>query len=812
MKKNYLSRLFLLITFAFSATGLLAQVVYVKQDATGSNDGSSWQNAYTKLETALANTTSGEIWVAAGTYKPEGGTATDSTSALAVHSSFSLYGGFAGTESSLDQRNPVVNVTILSGDINGDDVSENFTANKSDNTRHVVYVDSLLSDPVTIDGFSIIGGHTGNFESTPAYFRSGGGIYALSPVAVANCNFYNNFGRSGACIAIAGGGSGSEISDCVFTKNYTTAQAAAIFLNGLSDISVVNSSFTANKTNRGAMYPLNCTGVSIDNCNFEANINDQGAGGALFIFGSTGITLTNSFFTNNKAVNSGAVYYDGDQVVSTNADNFVIQNCSFTGNSTTGGVGGAMRSLRGSYTMENCIFENSNSTGSGGHIRNDVVGDNVIYRNCTFRNATSGGWGGAHTCYGEGVFVIENCTYEGNTTTNLGGAVNCGFRAMVSIDGCTFNSNISNTSAGGALAMQNDSTALVVTNSTFTGNKSSAGGGAIHGGSGSSYVTIDKCEFSANEITGTTGVGGAINASEGGDDDIGFLNLSNSIFLYNIAPVQAGALNLSNVDATIYNCLFSNNVANDLGTGGAISNNCSDSNHVEVLILNTTIADNAGALAGGIANWTGTLEVSSNLTLQNCILRQDGLKNYAIEDGTPEVVSNGGNMSDDLTLEDYLMHVKDINEVDPDFVDPDDFNYRLADDSPGIDAGVADGAPEFDLDGNPRINEVDMGAYENQTTVKTKELLVENSGMLGLSPNPATTRSVKVTLENNWSGNLQVRLFNVMGQTVRMMEIEKNSDVLQFEFPLDEVKTGVYDLLISNGSQAVTERLVNFKN
>ena len=75
---------FLLIILVVSAsyTKSHAATIYVKHNASGSNNGTSWTNAYTSLQSAISNASSGdEVWVAAGIYKPSayppGRTSTD---------------------------------------------------------------------------------------------------------------------------------------------------------------------------------------------------------------------------------------------------------------------------------------------------------------------------------------------------------------------------------------------------------------------------------------------------------------------------------------------------------------------------------------------------------------------------------------------------------------------------------------------------------------------------------------------------------------------------------------------------------------
>lgn len=118
------------IHYGYSAT----TVKYVTQIGGGIKDGSSWNNAYdsTGLQTAintLAANGGGQVWVAKGTYYPTEDEMGNKNPVDPRMKTFSLkkgvavYGGFAGTESSI----PTSAIeTILSGDIGErDDNSDN---------------------------------------------------------------------------------------------------------------------------------------------------------------------------------------------------------------------------------------------------------------------------------------------------------------------------------------------------------------------------------------------------------------------------------------------------------------------------------------------------------------------------------------------------------------------------------------------------------------------------------------------------------------------------------------------------------------
>ncbi|HUT30868.1 MAG TPA: right-handed parallel beta-helix repeat-containing protein [Sedimentisphaerales bacterium] len=120
-------------------------IIYVDEDAVGFNTGMSWLHAYIDLELALNRARTcdaNEIWVAEGTYhptSPEGSSAT-----FALVDGVPLYGGFAGYETLREQRNWLVNETVLTGDTDPDPYGD---------VSYVVKASDINDG--TIDGFVI---------------------------------------------------------------------------------------------------------------------------------------------------------------------------------------------------------------------------------------------------------------------------------------------------------------------------------------------------------------------------------------------------------------------------------------------------------------------------------------------------------------------------------------------------------------------------------------------------------------------------------------------------------------------------------
>jgi len=141
------------------------QIYYVREYASGANNGTSWTDAYTDLQSALAAASSGdEIWVADGTYKPT--TGTDRTISFSLKNGVNVYGGFSGTETSLVQRHgSVPRYTVLSRDIGTE-------GDNSDNSYHVVS-NINIDNTALLDGFAIVGIDTiGVYRGNTFYLRN----------------------------------------------------------------------------------------------------------------------------------------------------------------------------------------------------------------------------------------------------------------------------------------------------------------------------------------------------------------------------------------------------------------------------------------------------------------------------------------------------------------------------------------------------------------------------------------------------------------------------------------------------------------
>ena len=370
--------------------------------------GATWGLAYDSLHVALAASSSGDVvWIAAGTYKRATFTAdSDDTNerdlSFEIPDGVKVYGGFAGTETNFTPDNPdteadedtraknedgnFTNVTILSGDLSGDDDnltypvrgdeesssnyrtrSNTWLAKRNDNSKSVV---KILRHANYEDYLTLLAAYrAGRSEDEPLLPTAVGSV--LDGVTVTR-----GYGSSGGGV-YASRGSSPTITHCTFTNN-TAGEGGAIYSSSYSSSTISYCTFENNTVKGGVPRgsAIFADSSTITNCTFTNN-----SGGAISTALST--TITNCTFTNNSgvAINTGSYStishctFTNNSGVAISTVLSTISHCTFTNNS-----GGAINT--GSSSISYCTFEN-NTASSGGAI---YSGSSSTISHCTFTN------------------------------------------------------------------------------------------------------------------------------------------------------------------------------------------------------------------------------------------------------------------------------------------------------------------------------------------------------------------------------------------------------------------------------------------
>jgi hypothetical protein len=244
----------------------------LRVDASASDpspDGSTWVKAFPHLQDALVavggvGTT--QIWVAEGTYMPDGGRippggshsagSGDRAATFQLASNVEIYGGFptGGGDGTFNARNedPDTNGTVLSGDLANDDGP--VFANNAENSNHVT-VGSNTDASAILDGFTITAGN--------AFWDQGG--------------------------ARSGGGMRNEdgsptVSHCAFYRNSAESVGAGMYTKGVYDLTVTACTFIENNGSGMLVRSFGST-ATITDCTFIDNIRSEdhtyGGGGLM---------------------------------------------------------------------------------------------------------------------------------------------------------------------------------------------------------------------------------------------------------------------------------------------------------------------------------------------------------------------------------------------------------------------------------------------------------------------------------------------------------------------------------------------------
>ena len=423
LKKNLMMRNFILFILGLMCVAVSqAQVIYVKYNAAGLNNGSSWTSAYRDLRQAFAVATPGqEIWVAEGKYSPFVSWDTSAYNTLNLPSGVKLYGGFAGDETKLEDRDWTQHITQI-----------------GESNQNLIYCENTDSNTV-IDGFLFRNGSAliDDWLQKQVFCQDdpnestcyGGGIYLYSAsntgpafLTVRNCTFIYNVAKYGGAIAarlLNGGGGGLRLEHCYFGNNTSGSEgfggavyietgkgptfdmwmdqcefygnkslfsvAAANIYNFRSDINIQirNCYFHENKSNFscGAMGISSVAdGIIVENCLFEKNItapsfsNQSNRGGALL---GRSFKVNKCRFFENHADLGGAI----------GAGKIEVSNSLFSNNSAKS-AGGAIWGAENSYFINNTFV--NNYSGITGAVMQNIENSIDTFINCIFWNNTTG--------------------------------------------------------------------------------------------------------------------------------------------------------------------------------------------------------------------------------------------------------------------------------------------------------------------------------------------------------------------------------------------------------------------------------------
>ncbi len=301
------------------------RIRYVKPTATGTGDGSSWDNASGDLQKMIddladnnVSQQAGEVWVAAGTYKPQSQliSGMNYSASFRMRDGISVYGGFAGNEMSKQERAKgtmpwdFTNVTVLEAAYYESKLAwTNSKWTVGSDSRHVVWFAPMSGESdftriTTLDGVTVQGGYAQGGTGQDDFLTDrGAGVYM--------------------------DGANAYLSNCIVRENYATGNGGGVYLkNGRVQTSLIY------------------------------NNNADADGGAVYVE-NRGL-VHRSMLTNNSALNGAGVYlYNGAEASSDDPDHpeyLILSTCVVSNNTVRGN--GAVYCDKGGVLMQNTITNN----------------------------------------------------------------------------------------------------------------------------------------------------------------------------------------------------------------------------------------------------------------------------------------------------------------------------------------------------------------------------------------------------------------------------------------------------------------------
>ena len=345
--------------------------------------------------------------------------------------------------------------------------------------------------------------------------------------------------------------------------------------------------------------------------------NTGGSGGALFAnFGNAVVTISNTTFLHNQAVNTTTTGYGGAIWAGSQAQVTITGGAILTNTAEDGGgiylSPGATVALLGSAGVPVLISGNLATYAGGGLYDSlgNVTLSNVALQRNSATNADSqvATFGGGIDNY-QGAVAITNSTLMSNTA-NIGGGAFV-ITGTLSLANTTLAGNTAITGYGGGVG--NAGGAVSATQTTFIGNIATADGGGLDNESGSSTLTDTTffsntaggdggglvVSFGSATLTGASVISNSAVFNGGGAFVfVGNLTLTSTTLISNTAAGDGGGVFNSSGELALTNSTLTSNTA--AGEGGGISDNQT------ALLTNVSLTDNRAKIGGGLHQDFGT--------------------------------------------------------------------------------------------------------------------------------------------------------------------------------------------------------------
>jgi predicted outer membrane repeat protein len=711
-------------------------VLYVAADAPAGGDGNSWATALNNLNDAITAAGSvtllqKDIWVKEGTYRPDrlpgSNTVTPGNrdNSFYLNRALKIYGGFAGTETSIAQRSIGQHPTILSGDLG-------ISGIPGDNAYHVV---TMMAGDARLDGLIIENGNANHATETDK--QRGGGVIEYSENAggtniVANCVFRNNNAvlYGGAWYVRANKQGTTNFVQSIFYGNTAFRGAASYVLMNHSQADNYNQNYY-NVTATGNVNVPNTPGSGV----FEASelsssnpahirfynglLSGNGPQNYSDVTNPGHITLTNTY---NAAANTG-IFVNAADIAG--ADGKIM--------TADDGIKLSLSSPAINYGDNALVFSGTDK---------DVTGSQRIV-NTVDAGAYESPYAAPLIADGNGIIYVKlhatgNGADWGNATGDLHNAIQLAGVQKVFVAKGTYkvgdNSFIMKNGVQIYGGFDPDNNITDLSHNRITPNAANQQGSVLDGENARPVIWNVFSSSTAMDNTavldGFTVIRGTYSNGAGIRNVYASPTLTNLLIIGNSASVSGAGIYNENSSPLVTNVVISTNIIVNTNTnasvnGAGVSNTASS----VPVFTNVTMAGNILIAPLGTMKGAGMYSNNSSPKIYNSILWNNQKMNNPVISGADLEKEGSGTLSLQNSISQLYNtgNSSDNNKVNinPMFVSLGIADYRLMEASPAVNAGsntlyAGLNTNSKDLANNSRVydfannGKVDMGAYEYQ--------------------------------------------------------------------------------------------------